>query len=62
MLVNRQTPAYIANALGIFENSIYRWKCVNQVGNKNGPLTSDLTVENQQLKDRVRQLETEREI
>ncbi len=62
MLANGQTPAYIANALVIYENIIYRWKSVNQMGKKNNVLTGDLTLENQQLKDRVRQLETEREI
>ena len=62
MLASAQTPAYIANALGISENIIYRWKSVNQVGKKNNQLTGDLTTENQQLKDRVRQLETERDI
>ena len=34
MLSSGQTPAYIANALGISENIIYRWKSVNQVGKK----------------------------
>ena len=62
MLASGQTPAYIANALGISENIIYRWKSVNQMGRKSNPLTGDLTIENQQLRDRVRQLETEREI
>jgi transposase len=62
MLANGQTPAYIANALGISENIIYRWKSVNQVGKKNNHLTGDLILKNQQLKNRVRQLETEREI
>ena len=62
MLASGQTPAYIANALGISENIIYRWKSINQVGKKNIQLTGDLATENQQLKDRVRQLETERDI
>ncbi len=62
MLASGQTPAYIANALGISENIIYRWKSVSQLGKKNNHLTVDLTIENQQLKDRVRQLETERDI
>lgn len=62
MLANGQTAAYIANALGISENIIYRWKCTNQVGKKVLVQQGDLALENQQLKDRVRQLETEREI
>lgn len=62
MLANGQTASYISNALGISENLIYRWRS-NQQGVKkvvNEP--SELTLENQQLKERVRQLETEREI
>jgi transposase len=62
MLANGQTAAYIANALGISENIIYRWKSTNQVGKKAVGHQGDLALENQQLKDRVRQLETEREI
>ena len=62
MLANGQTAAYIANALGISENIIYRWKSTNQVGKKTQVQQSDLALENQQLKERVRQLDTEREI
>ena len=62
MLANGQTAAYIANALGISENIIYRWKSMNQVGKKVLVQQGDLALENQQLKERVRQLETEREI
>ena len=62
MLANGQTAAYIANALGISENIIYRWKSTNQVGKKTVVQQGDLALENQQLKERVRQLETEREI
>lgn len=39
MLASGQTPGYIANALGISENIIYRWKNKNQVGKKR-PATS----------------------
>ncbi|ADB39690.1 transposase [Spirosoma linguale] len=62
MLANGQTAAYIANALGISENIIYRWKSIDQGGKKVLVQQGDLALENQQLKDRVRQLETEREI
>ena len=62
MLDSGQTVTYVANALGISENLIYRRKSLNQVGKKVVAGQSELTVENQQLKDRVRQLETEREI
>ena len=67
MLASGQTPAYIANALGISENIIYRWKSANRnggpaMGKKYTHLTGYLTNENQLLRDRVRQLETERDI
>ena len=62
MLDSGQTAAYVANALGLSENLIYRWKSVNRVGKKVVASQSELTTENQQLKERVRQLETEREI
>jgi transposase len=60
MLANGQTAAYVSKALGISENLIYRWK--NQGVKKVASEQSELALENQQLKDRVRQLETEREI
>lgn len=62
MLASGQTPVYVANSLGISENIIYRWKSLSQAGKKNEVLTGDLAVENQQLKDRLRQVETERDI
>lgn len=62
MLANGQTASYIAQSLGISENIIYRWKNKNQVGKKNAVFQTDLAQENHQLKERVRQLETEREI
>jgi transposase len=62
MLANGQTATYIAQSLGISENIIYRWKNKNQVGKKIAVFHSDLAQENHQLKERVRQLETEREI
>ena len=62
MLDSGQTAAYIANVLGVSENLIYRWKSINQVGKKVIVGQSELSLENQQLKERVRQLETERDI
>ena len=62
MLASGQTVAYVANALGVSENLIYRWKNMNQVSKRIVAGQSELSLENQQLKDRVRQLETEREI
>ena len=34
MLDSGQTAAYVANALGVSENLICRWKGVNQIGKK----------------------------
>lgn len=62
MLANGQTAAYVLKALGVSENLIYRWKNQNQRVKKVSSEQSELALENQQLKDRVRQLETEREI
>ena len=62
MLASGQTAAYVANALGVSENLIYRWKNMNQVGKKIVAGQSEMSHESQQLKYRVRQLETEREI
>ena len=62
MLDSGQTAAYIANALGLSENLIYRWKNLNQMGKKITAGQGEMSLENQQLRDRVRQLETERDI
>jgi transposase len=62
MLANGQTAAYVSKALGVSENLIYRWKNQNRGVKKVSSEQSELALENQQLKDRVRQLETEREI
>ncbi|GAB3552223.1 transposase [Spirosoma fluminis] len=62
MLVSGQTAAYISKALGVSENLIYRWKNQTQGVKKASGEQNELALENQQLKDRVRQLETEREI
>ena len=64
MVANGQTVPYVSKALGVSENLIYRWKSQTQ-GKKKGELANDsslLSVENQQLKERIRQLEMEREI
>lgn len=63
MVANGQSVAYVSQALGISENIIYRWR-QKRKGEKEagkGDLSS-LSAENQQLKERVRQLETEREV
>jgi transposase len=58
MLDSGQTAAYIANAPGVSENLICRWKSeaspgVNQVGKKVVAGQTELTVENRQLSRRV---------
>jgi transposase len=63
-VANGQSVAYVSKALGISENIIYRWKQPIK-GQERVSLqhdSSSLVMENQQLKDRVRQLETEREV
>ena len=62
MVANGQSVSYVSKALGISENLIYRWKRKGENNEGVQPDISLLSVENQQLKDRVRQLETEREI
>ena len=64
MVANGQSVAYVSKALGISENIIYRWKQQTK-GKERVSLqhdSSSLSEENQRLKERVRQLETEREI
>lgn len=64
MVVNGQSVAYVSKALGVSENLIYRWKQKTE-GQEEAVFEIDpasLSLENQQLKERVRQLETEREI
>lgn len=62
MLANGQSAAYVAKALGISENLIYAWKSKNQGGKKTASQQPELAAENYQLRERVRQLETERDI
>lgn len=64
MVAGGQTVAYVSQALGVSENLIYRWRQKTK-GKEKAVCQDDspsLSVENQQLKERVRQLEVEREI
>jgi transposase len=64
MVANGQAVGYISKALGVSENLIYRWKQRTE-GKEKAVCPADcspLSAENQQLKERVRQLETERDI
>jgi transposase len=62
MVDSGQSVSYTAEALGISEALIYCWKNKNKVGKEKSVHQSELSSENQQLKERVRQLEVEREI
>ena len=64
MVANGQAVAYVSKALGVSENLIYRWKQRTE-GKEKATFQADsvpLSLENQQLKERVRQLEIEREM
>lgn len=64
MVSRGQAVAYVSQALGVSESLIYRWKQSTKGKEKEAFPTdrSPLTLENQQLKERVRQLETECDI
>lgn len=62
MVDSGQTVPYTAEALGISENIIYSWKSKNKMGKGKAAGQSELSVENQQLRNQVRQLEAERDI
>jgi len=62
MVDSGQSVSYTAEALGISEALIYGWKSKNKMRKEKSVHQSGLSVENQQLKDRVRQLEAERDI
>lgn len=62
MVESGQSAHYVAEALGISENLIYSWKSKNKMGKGKSVQQGELSVENQQLKERVRQLEAERDI
>lgn len=64
MIANGQSVAYVAQALGISEAVIYKWKQRTKKEEKHhfSSQASDALIENQLLLQRIRQLETEREI
>ncbi len=65
MIANGQSVNYVAQALGISEALIYKWK-QRAKGEKKQRLppnqSSEIALENQRLLQRISQLETEREI
>ena len=64
MVAKGQTVYYVSQALGVSESLIYRWKQKAEGKEKFvlGTESSSLLVENQQLKERLRQVETERDM
>ncbi len=64
MVAGGQAVSYVSKALGVSENLIYRWRQRTEGKEKSASETgtASLSVENQQSKERVRQLETERGI
>ncbi|WP_373514443.1 transposase [Persicitalea sp.] len=62
MVESGQSVRYAAGALGISENLIHTWKSKNKMGKGKTVRQGELSVENQQLKERVRQREAERDI
>ncbi|QJW90834.1 transposase [Spirosoma taeanense] len=64
MIANGQSVAYVAQALGISEALIYKWKQRTKGEEKHhsSGQASEMLIENQRLLQRINQLETEREI
>lgn len=64
MIANGQSVAYVAQALGISEALIYKWKQRHKGEEKDhfSNQNSDVVIENQRLLQRISQLEVEREI
>lgn len=64
MIDNGQSVTYVAQALGISEALIYKWKQRNKGEEKHflSSQASDVVFENQRLLQRISQLEVEREI
>ena len=62
MVDSGQSVPYTAQALGISENLIYSWKSKNKMGKEKSTGQSELSIENQQLRNQIRQLEAERDI
>lgn len=64
MVAKGQSVAYVSQALWVSENLIYRWKQKAEGKEKFvlGTESSSLLVENQQLKERLRQVETEQDM
>lgn len=66
MIANGRSVLQVAQALGVGENLLYRWRNQHEssIGLTKGKEKTDspLTIENERLRHQVRQLEQEREI
>ncbi len=68
MIENGQTISTVSQSLGIGENLIYRWKSKQKskakeaIKGEKSDFSLKLLEENETLKEKVKQLETEREI
>lgn len=66
MIANGRSVVQVAQALGVGENLLYRWRSQQEssTGLTKGKEKTDssLTIENERLRHQVRQLEQEREI
>ena len=60
MMLNGQSVSYVSQALGVGQAILYKWKAEHSGFNRQGSV--DASLETQQLKQRVKQLEMERDI
>jgi len=61
MIANGRSVLQVAQALGIGENLLYRWRSQQEPKGKE-KIDSPLAVENERLRHQLRQLEQERDI
>ena len=61
MIANGRSVLQVAQALGIGENLLYRWRSQQEPNGKE-KIDSPLAVENERLRHQLRQLEQERDI
>lgn len=62
MISNGRPVREVAESLGIGENVIYRWRSGQQTQGTAGKENSAVTIDQQTLLRRIRELETERDI
>ena len=64
MIANGRSVLQVAQALGVGENLLYRWRSQQESSGTKGKEKADspLAIENERLRHQVRQIEEEREI